>query len=69
MAGHLAGIALLVGLLLGWLAVQRAWARTFAGAGDDPDALAGRTACSGTACRRACAQPRCARAAGEEGSA
>jgi hypothetical protein len=68
-AGHLAALVLLVALLLAWVAVQRAWARTFPGDGSDPDGLAERMGCSGTACREPCARARCARSAGEEESA
>jgi len=30
-----------------WIAVQRAWRRSFAELGSDPDALAGRSGCHG----------------------
>lgn len=68
MAGHLAALALLVGLLLGWVVVQRAWLRAFPGDGRETDALAGRTGCAGAACRAPCPRERCPSATAEEGS-
>jgi hypothetical protein len=64
----LTGVGLVLALMLGWLAVQRAWARAFGAEGGD--ALAGRTGCAGAACARACDGRRCASGErGEEGSA
>jgi hypothetical protein len=54
MAEHATGLAILLALLLGWLAVQRAWARVFPGPDGDPDALAGRLGCAGGSCERPC---------------
>lgn len=42
---HLAALALLVLVLAGWVAVQRAWRRAFPGACADPDVLAARGGC------------------------
>lgn len=68
MLAHLAGLAVLIGLLLAWVAVQRAWLRVFAGDGAGPDALAGR-ACAGTGCAEVCERRTCeGDGAREEGS-
>jgi len=64
LATALAALSLLAA---GWVAVQRAWRRAFPEAGDDPDALAGRTGCHGACAPSDCAR-RCPerRRAGEE---
>ena len=41
------GLAAVVLMAVGWLAVQIAWRRTFARIGSDPDALAVRSGCGG----------------------
>jgi hypothetical protein len=58
-ATYLTGLALLLALLLGWVAVQRAWAREFRGDGAEPDALAGRPSCAGGACEKVCERRLC----------
>ena len=45
-------------LAVGWVAVQRAWARSFPDAFDDPDVLAGRGACRGCGCATVCQRRR-----------
>lgn len=68
-ATHLTGLAVLIALLLGWVAVQRAWARVFHADGVDPDALAGRASCAGAGCAEVCERRPCeADGAREEGS-
>ena len=47
-----------VALAVGWVAVQRAWARSFPDAFDDPDVLAGRGACRGCGCTTVCQRRR-----------
>jgi hypothetical protein len=54
MEAYATGVLVVVGLALGWLAVQRAWARSFPDAFDDPDALAGRRGCDGCGCATPC---------------
>lgn len=56
LTSHLLGIATLLGLLVGWVAVQRAWRRAFPEACTDPDGLAGRMGCRGTCEQRDCAR-------------
>ncbi|MHC5212425.1 MAG: hypothetical protein ACYTG2_17060 [Planctomycetota bacterium] len=51
---HALGALAIAALALGWLAVQRAWHRTFIDACDDPDALAGRVECTSHDCRTTC---------------
>ncbi len=43
-----------VAMSLSWVAVQRAWARQFPDAFDDPDVLAGRRSCAGCGCAIPC---------------
>ncbi len=64
MAGTLVGMLLVAALAVGWVAVQRAWARAFPDAFDDPDVLAGRAGCHGCGCTTPC--PRRARRDPEE---
>jgi hypothetical protein len=45
---YLVGTGIVVLLALGWVAVQGAWRRAFAGLASDPDVLAGRMGCHGT---------------------
>ncbi len=52
------GVLGLVGLAVGWVAVQRAWARAFPDLFDDPDVLAGRGACRGCGCTTVCPRRR-----------
>ncbi|MGH0037920.1 MAG: hypothetical protein ACQGVK_23060 [Myxococcota bacterium] len=47
-------IALLLAMLTGWVAVQRAWARCFPESLTDPDVLAGRRGCDGCGCASPC---------------
>lgn len=69
MATHLAGVAVLVALVVGWVAVQRAWARVFEDEASGPDALAGRGGCAGAGCAAACQERPCAGGSGRaEGS-
>lgn len=57
LATYAGGAAAVVGLVLGWAAVQHAWRRTFAERLDDADALAGRPGCHGCARTERCAEP------------
>jgi len=41
------GLVLLIVVLVGWVAVQTAWRRSFPDAGGELDALAGRGGCGG----------------------
>ena len=41
------GIGAILLLSTAWIGVQRAWRRSFADVGTDPDALAGRSGCHG----------------------
>ena len=65
---YIVGIGALLLLSTAWVGVQRAWRRSFPEAGDDPDALAGRSGCYG--CRGAadCKRKRGACQAEEEAS-
>ncbi|MBW2425370.1 MAG: hypothetical protein JRG86_14045 [Deltaproteobacteria bacterium] len=54
MEAYATGVLVVVGLALGWLAVQRAWARSFPDAFEDPDVLAGRRGCEGCGCATPC---------------
>ena len=56
-ASHWAGLAALVAVAAGWVAVQRAWARAFPDAFQDPDVLAERIGCHGCACSAPCPRP------------
>ena len=44
---YMIGIGAFLLLSTAWIAVQRAWRRSFPDVGDDPDALAGRSRCHG----------------------
>lgn len=46
---YIIGVGAFVLLSAAWLGVQRAWRRSFADVGNDPDALAGRSGCHGCA--------------------
>ena len=48
------GLATIAALAAAWVAVQRAWARAFPDAFDDPDVLAGRAGCHGCGCTAPC---------------
>jgi hypothetical protein len=48
------GVAAIVALAVGWVAVQGAWRRAFPGRVADPDVLAGRTDCHGCERSRTC---------------
>ncbi len=50
---YITGLAAIVVILVTWLAVQAAWARTFAAEAKDPDPLAGRS-CHGCGCTTVC---------------
>jgi hypothetical protein len=66
---HLLALAVLLALLLGWLAVQRAWARVFREDAAAADALAGRASCAGGGCAEVCERRPCeAGSAREEGT-
>jgi hypothetical protein len=54
MDAYAIGILGVVGLTLAWVGVQRAWARSFPEAFDDPDVLAGRGGCDGCGCTKPC---------------
>ena len=47
MHDYIIGIGAILLLSTAWIGVQRAWRRSFADAGADPDALAGRSGCHG----------------------
>ena len=55
---ELTGLVFLALLLAAWVAVQRAWRRSFADVCDDPDALAGRLGCHGSCERTVCPRRR-----------
>ncbi len=42
---YLIGVGAVLLLAAAWIAVQRAWKKSFPDVGDDPDALAGRSRC------------------------
>lgn len=54
---YLIGVGAFVLLSAGWVAVQRAWRKSFPDAGADPDVLAGRPDCKGCSRRDACHSP------------
>lgn len=67
MSAFLVGPLAVVGCAIAWLAVQRAWLRTFPRAAPDPDALAGRLGCHGCGeCTETCERPPRDPAAAEE---
>ncbi|NIV46678.1 MAG: hypothetical protein GWN46_07605 [Gammaproteobacteria bacterium] len=47
-------LTLVVGVLVGWVAVQSAWRRTFGDTIRDPDVLAGRGGCGSCGCTNRC---------------
>ena len=47
MHDYIIGVGAILLLSTAWIGVQRAWRRSFADLGDDPDALAGRSGCHG----------------------
>lgn len=51
---YLIGIGAILLMSTAWVAVQRAWRRSFFDFGTDPDALAGRTGCHGCNDLKAC---------------
>ena len=55
---YLLGIAAVVGLTLGWVAVQQAWGRVFPDASADVDVLARRLSCHGCGCSTVCERQR-----------
>ncbi len=59
-------LGILLALLLGWVAVQRAWRRTFAGGLSEPDALAARGGCLGCGYVAHCPKRGAEAAIGEE---
>ena len=54
LASYAVGLVGIVALAVGWVAVQRAWARAFPDAFDDPDVLAERAGCHGCGCTTVC---------------
>lgn len=51
---YLLGIGLVIGLMLGWVAVQAAWGKAFPEATMDSDVLAHRLGCGGCGCSTQC---------------
>ncbi len=51
---HALAIALLVLVLVAWLAIQRAWRASVGDGCSDPDALAGRLGCRAPSCPDPC---------------
>ena len=47
MHDYIIGVGAILLLSTAWIGVQRAWRKSFADVGDDPDALAGRSGCHG----------------------
>jgi len=47
MHDYIIGVGAILLVSTAWIGVQRAWRKSFADVGDDPDALAGRTGCHG----------------------
>ncbi len=56
MHDYIIGVGAFLLLSTAWFGVQRAWRRSFAEVGADPDALAGRTGCQGCNESEACQQ-------------
>ena len=55
LTSYAVGVLAIVALATGWVAVQRAWRRSFPDAFDDPDVLAGRSGgCGGCGCGPVC---------------
>ena len=57
-SSYAVGLLAVVALAVGWVAVQRAWARAFPDAFDDPDVLAERAGCHGCGCTTDCRKKR-----------
>lgn len=53
---YIIGVGAFALLSAAWIAVQRAWKRSFPEVGDDPDALAGRSGCYGCSQAEDCTQ-------------
>ena len=51
---YLLGIGMVIGLMLGWVAVQAAWGKTFPEEMTDSDVLAHRLGCHGCGCSTVC---------------
>ena len=51
---YVLGIGLLIGLMLGWVAVQAAWGKAFPQETTDSDVLAHRMGCQGCGCTTVC---------------
>ena len=66
LAPYVTGLAGIAVLTSAWVAVQRAWQRTFPEVFEDPDGLAGRASCHGCAAEDDCDTAR--RVAEEDGS-
>jgi len=60
---YIVGVGALLLLSAAWLAVQRAWKKSFADLAEEPDALAGRSRCHGCSgspdCHRKGTNPAC----------
>jgi len=55
---HLLAPLIVAACAAGWLAVQRAWTRTFPAESPDADALSGRLGChGGDRCNKSCERP------------
>jgi hypothetical protein len=54
LTSYVTGIAVIVAVSLGWVAVQLAWRKAFPEFSGDPDALAGRMGCHGCSCTDVC---------------
>ena len=54
MESYVLGIGLVIGLMLGWVAVQAAWGKAFPEATTDSDVLAHRLGCHGCQCSGPC---------------
>ncbi len=53
-ASYAIGVTAVVGLALGWIGIQAAWARAFPEDDSDPDVLARRMGCGGCGCTHVC---------------
>jgi hypothetical protein len=58
LSSYAVGLVGVVALAVSWVAVQRAWARAFPDAFDDPDVLAERAGCQGCGCTTICQRRR-----------
>ncbi len=56
MTTHWIGVGVLLLVLVAWVAVQRAWRRSFPELVSDPDVLAARMSCHGCGCTLVCAR-------------